>query len=152
MPIVVARAFSHTGAGQDARFAFPSFARQIAAAEAGRGPTEILTGDLSAVRDFLDVLDVVAAYRSLADHGEPGQIYNVCSGTPLTISAGLEILIGAAQCQISVRRDDSRCRPADIPYLVGDNRRLRSLTGWRPTRELPQTLRGLLETARKEIS
>ncbi|HYW09851.1 MAG TPA: NAD-dependent epimerase/dehydratase family protein, partial [Longimicrobium sp.] len=34
---VVARSFNHTGPGQDPRFALPSWARQIAAARAGRG-------------------------------------------------------------------------------------------------------------------
>ena len=152
LPIMVARSFSHTGPGQDSRFALPSFARQIAAAEADAGPTEILTGDLSPVRDFLDVRDVVAAYRLLADKGEPGQIYNVCSGTPLTMAEGLEILVGASDCQISIRQDASRCRPADIPYLVGNSNKLRDRTGWQPTWDLRQTLQGLLDEARKENS
>ena len=46
VPVVIARPFSHTGPGQHPRFAFASFARQIAAAEAGQGPSEIRTGDL----------------------------------------------------------------------------------------------------------
>ncbi len=72
LPVIMTRSFSHTGPGHDARFAFPSFARQIAAAEAGQGPAEILTGDLSAVRDFLDVRDVICAYRQLTKEGVPG--------------------------------------------------------------------------------
>ena len=152
LPIIMTRSFSHTGPGHDTRFAFPSFARQIAAAEAGRGPATILTGDLSAVRDFLDVRDVVYAYRLLMKEGQPGEIYNVSSGSPLTIQHGLEILVAQARCEVEIRQDPDRCRPSDIPYLVGDNRRLRAATGWSNEWHIEQTLAVLLEQAREEIS
>ncbi len=152
VPVVIARPFSHTGPGQHPRFAFPSFARQIAAAEADRGPTEILTGDLSPVRDFLDVRDVVNAYRLLAARGAPGEVYNICSGTALTMAEGLRILVSAAAVPVTVRRDPSRDRPADTPRLVGDNRKLREGTGWAPERNVASALLDLLAEARKELS
>lgn len=151
LPVVMTRSFSHTGPGHDARFAFPSFARQIAAAEAGAAPTEILTGNLDAVRDFLDVRDVVAAYRLLARDGCPGEIYNVSSGRGLTIREGLEILVGGATCLVTVRQDPVRGRPSDIPHLVGDNSKLKRETGWDPEWDFTATLLGLLAEARKEF-
>jgi GDP-4-dehydro-6-deoxy-D-mannose reductase len=151
VPVVVARAFSHTGPGQDTRFAFPSFARQIAAAEAAGGG-EILTGDLSAVRDFLDVRDVTAAYRALARAGRPGEIYNVCSGSGLTIREGLDILLAGARHPVTVRTDPARRRPSDTPHLVGDGTKLRATTGWAPVHDIGTTLSGLLAAARKELS
>jgi GDP-4-dehydro-6-deoxy-D-mannose reductase len=150
LPVVMTRSFSHSGPGHDARFAFPSFARQIAAAEAGAGPAEIRTGDLSAVRDFLGVQDVVAAYRLLARTGRPGEIYNVSSGRSLTIQEGLEILVAEARCTITLRRDPARCRPSDIPVMVGDSTKLREETGWDPGEPFHTTLLGLLAEARKE--
>lgn len=157
LPVVVARPFSHTGPGQDARFVFPSLARQIAAAErelaAGAGVSgagAIAVGDLSPVRDYLDVRDVVRAYRLLLARGRPGQVYNVCSGQPLTIQRGLDILLAAARHPCTARVDPARLRPADIPYLVGDAGRLRADTGWRPERDITTTLQDLLAWARKE--
>ncbi len=152
VPVVVARPFSHTGPGQSPRFAFPSFARQVAAAEAGRGPAEILTGDLSPVRDVLHVLDVVRAYRLLAARGTPGEVYNICSGTALTMAEGLRILVDAATVPVTVRRDPARDRPADTPRLVGNNRKLREGTGWGPERDAASALLELLAEARKELS
>jgi len=151
LPAVMTRSFSHTGPGHDTRFAFPHFARQIAAAEAGAGPAEIVTGDLSPVRDFLDVRDVVAAYRLVLKEGRPGEIYHVSSGKPLTIGQGLEILVGGAKCRITVRRDPDLCRPSDTPFMVGDNTKLRRDTGWEPEWEINDTLMGLLNAARKEF-
>ncbi len=152
LPVIPVRSFSHTGPGHDARFAFPSFARQIAAAEAGRGPAEIRTGDLSAIRDFLDVRDVVAAYRALVQHGQPGRVVNVCSGTGLTIARGLEILVRGARVPVTVTADPARSRPSDTPRLVGDNARLREDTGWSPEHEIEATLLGLLDEARREFA
>ena len=150
LPVVTTRSFSHTGPGHDPRFAFPSFAAQIAAAEAGQGPAEISTGDLSAVRDFLDVRDVVRAYILLQQRGRHGEAYNVCSGKPLTMSEGLEILVGVARRPMTVIQDSDRLRPSDIPWMVGDSGKLRRDTGWTPERKFQETLLELLAEARKE--
>ena len=152
LPIIMVRSFSHTGPGQDTRFAFPAFARQIAAAEADQGPRQIATGDLSSVRDFLHVTDVVNAYRLLMKEGRPGEIYNVCSGRSLTIREGLAIMIAEASCPIEVATDPARLRPADIPHMVGDNSKLVLETGWEPEWDITQTLRDLLNEARREFS
>ncbi len=152
LPVVVARAFSHTGPGHDSRFVFPSFARQIVAAERGEQPPILRVGDLSPVRDYLDVRDVVRAYRLLAARGEPGQVYNVCSGRALTIRDGLEILLQEARCPLEITVDPERCRPVDIPYLVGDGTKLRARTGWRPELPLQATLCELLNWTRKEMA
>ena len=73
------RAFNHTGVGQSARFVIPALAQRIARAER-RGQHEVPVGSLEPVRDFTDVADVVAAYRLVLTRGEPGEVYNVCSG------------------------------------------------------------------------
>ncbi len=152
LPIIAVRSFSHTGPGQDSRFVFPSFARQIAAAEAGSGPAEILTGDLSVVRDFLNVRDVVTAYRLLMKEGFPGEIYNVSSGQSVTIQHGLDTMIGLADCPITVRQDPALMRPTDTPIIIGDNSKLCRDTGWQPEWDLTTTLGSLLDEARKEHS
>ncbi len=73
IPAIVARSFNHIGPGQDARFAVPSFARQLAAIAAGAEPV-LHVGNLKALRDFLDVRDVVSAYISLAERGRSGDL------------------------------------------------------------------------------
>ncbi len=150
VPVIIARAFSHTGPGQDHRFVFPSFAAQIAAAERGERAPELWVGNLSAERDFLDVRDVVAAYLALRRRGRPGEVYNICSGRALTIRDGLEILLGAARLPLTVRQDPDRLRPVDVPRLVGDPAKLRRETGWDPVCDFSRTLRELLENARRQ--
>jgi len=63
---VIARPVNHSGPRQSEKsFVLSSFAAQIAAIDAGRKEPELRVGDLSKARDFLDVRDVVAAYRAL---------------------------------------------------------------------------------------
>ncbi|HOX24946.1 MAG TPA: GDP-mannose 4,6-dehydratase [Candidatus Krumholzibacteria bacterium] len=152
VPVVATRSFNHTGTGQDQRFVFPGLAAQIAAAEAGRRAPVLATGNLQITRDFLDVRDVVAAYRLLLERGEPGRVYNVCSGSALTIGQGLQILLGFSTAAIAVTPDPARVRPADIPHLVGDPALLGEATGWRPRFEFSATLRDLLEDARRNLA
>ena len=99
-----------------------------------------------------EVFMAVAAYRLLVLSGRPGRIYNVCSGTALTMSDGLNILLEGTQRPLTARVDPDRCRPSDTPYLVGDSTRLRDETGWVPQHDFPETLRDLLAAARKELA
>lgn len=152
LPVMAVRAFSHTGPGHDQRFVFPSFAAQIAAIEAGKADPVLHVGNLSPDRDFSDVRDVVRAYRALLASGQPGQVYNVCSGSSLTIQDGLDILLGLSSASVRVQPDPARMRPVDIPRLVGDPSRLIEATGWSTGVDFSETLRGLLEAARRNLS
>jgi GDP-4-dehydro-6-deoxy-D-mannose reductase len=151
LPVVRTRTFPHTGPGRDARFAEASFARQLAEIEAGQREPVLHVGNLEAVRDFTDVRDVVEAYLALLEHGEPGEVYNVCSGVGLPIREVLERLMALASVRVEVKVDAARLRPADVPALVGDPGRLREATGWAPKRSLDSTLADLLEEWRDRV-
>ena len=143
---VITRAFNHIGPGQNARFAVPSFATQLAAIAAGGDPV-LLVGNLEAKRDFLDVRDVVAAYITLAQRGTAGEIYNVCSGTAASMREILSELIRIAHVPVEVREDAARMRPADTPLLYGSNAKLREATGWAPAIALRATLQDVYREA-----
>jgi GDP-4-dehydro-6-deoxy-D-mannose reductase len=144
-PILMTRTFNHTGPRQGADFVCADFARQIARIERRLADPVIRVGNLAAARDFLDVRDVVAAYRLVLEHGAPGSVYNVCSGQLWRISELLQALLGLAAVEIRVEVEDSRRRAVDIPVLHGDPGRLVGETGWVPHRPLEATLRDLLE-------
>jgi GDP-4-dehydro-6-deoxy-D-mannose reductase len=152
LPVIPVRAFNHTGPGQDVRFVFPSFAAQIAAIEAGRREPVLHTGDLGVARDFLDVRDVAAAYLALAERGTVGRVYNVCSGSALTIERGLQILLESSGTAIEVVPDPARMRPAEVACLFGDATALGEATGWRPRIGIDRTLRDVLEHARETLT
>ena len=151
LDIVRARPFNHTGPGQSDRFVLSGFARQIAEAEAGKVEPTILTGNLDAERDFLDVRDVVQAYLLLAERGERGGVYNIASGTPRRIGDLLETLVGFATQPLTTRLDPARMRPSDVPVVFGDTSRLVERTGWLPQIPIETTLLETLDYWRQTI-
>ena len=149
--VVCTRTFPHTGPGRGELFAESSFARQVAEIEAGKVPAVVRAGNLDAVRDFTDVRDVVRAYWSLLEGGEPGGTYNVCSGHGVSLHELLDTLLELSGAAVDRVVDPSRLRPSDVPALVGDPAKLREATGWRPEIPLKQTLRDLLEHWRGRV-
>jgi GDP-4-dehydro-6-deoxy-D-mannose reductase len=141
--LVIARSFNHTGPGQDARFALPAFALQLAAIRAGTQPPLLRVGNLEARRDFLDVRDVVDAYRILLERGQSGRAYNVASGQAHSMAELLEVLVELSGTGARVETDPARVRPLDLPLLCGDPGALRAL-GWSPRYSLRDALRELL--------
>lgn len=141
--VVVARSFVHTGPGQDYRFALPSFALQLMEVRAGRRSPTLRVGNLGVRRDILDVRDVVRAYRYLAERGEAGEAYNVCSGVSYELRGLVEEMIELSETEARIEVDAKRFRPVDLPLLVGDGSRLRAL-GWEPEIPIRQTLADLL--------
>src|SRR5207248_2928632 len=87
LQIIALRPFNHIGPGQDPHFVIPAFARRIVALRRSGRPGALKAGDLSPVRDFLHVSDVVTAYRIVAARGQAGEAYNVSSGVGRTIGS-----------------------------------------------------------------
>ena len=68
--IVLTRSFNHIGARQKDIFVIPSIIKQIInGKKEGKKNIELLMGDVSIIRDFLDVRDVVRAYYLLFEKG-----------------------------------------------------------------------------------
>jgi GDP-4-dehydro-6-deoxy-D-mannose reductase len=140
--VMVARAFPHTGPGQDPRFVVPALAGRLLAARQIKAPA-IKAGNLEAVRDFLDVRDATRAYLELAERGAPG-IYNVASGEGHSLQDVVRRLMELIGWSVRIETDAKLVRQADIPHLVGDSSRLRAI-GWKPMVPFDQTLRDLLD-------
>jgi GDP-4-dehydro-6-deoxy-D-mannose reductase len=65
LPIVRVRPFNHIGERQTDQFVVPAFAKQIALIESQQQDNVLQVGELTAVRDFTDVKDMVRAYHCL---------------------------------------------------------------------------------------
>ena len=148
--VVIARPFNHAGPRQTSTYVLSALARQVAEAERGVR-TRVEVGNLDIVRDFTDVRDVVRGYRLLVEHGRPGEIYNLGTGSGTLLADALHILVGRARTPVEVFVDPARVRPVDQPRLVADARKLRDETGWAPRFTIEETLGDLLEYWRAEL-
>jgi GDP-4-dehydro-6-deoxy-D-mannose reductase len=151
IPVVVARSFNHIGPRQAPSFFAAAVARQIAQIERGQLEPVIKVGNLDTYRDFTDVRDTVRAYQALVERGEPGGIYNVCSGRAMKVRALLDGLVSLAKVPVSTEVDPTRFRPHDTPFIVGDHGRMKRELGWGLRVPFEQTLRDLLDYWRAAV-
>jgi GDP-4-dehydro-6-deoxy-D-mannose reductase len=147
LQVILVRPFNHLGSGQAPAFVVPSLARQLLDVADGRAEPVIAVGDLSPVRDFSHVLDVIEGYVLLLERGIPGEVYNICSGEPRRIRDLLDDLQHLLGTQAEVRVDPQRLRPVEIPWLVGDPGKVEAL-GWRRRRAVQEALEDVLEELR----
>ncbi len=143
--VVRTRAFNHTGPREDTGFVSSTFARQVAAAEAGAAEPVIRVGNLSAYRDIADVRDIVRGYVAALEGGRAGALYNICSGIPTQVREVLDRLVAMSERPLRVEVDRDRLRPSDLPFQQGDSSLLEKETGWKPEIPLERTIGDLLE-------
>jgi GDP-4-dehydro-6-deoxy-D-mannose reductase len=151
MHIVRTRAFNHSGPRRGEVFATSNFAKQIALIETGQQEPVIHVGNLEAQRDFSDVRDIVNGYWLALEKGEPGEVYNLCSGTVYSIREVLDILLGLSLVKATIQVDPQRLRPSDVPLLRGDSSKFIQQTGWRPRIPFQKTLEDLLNYWRTQV-
>lgn len=150
--ISIARPFNHIGSGQDKRFAISDFAAQIVEMRRGLRPATLTVGDIDVTRDFLSVRDVLRAYMLLLEHGQPGHIYNVCSGEERTLRSMIESMARISGVSLEIQVDQSRLRPNEQRRVVGDSSLLRAHTGWKPEDAMENILEDILDYWEKHAS
>jgi GDP-4-dehydro-6-deoxy-D-mannose reductase len=139
------RAFNQLGPGQDPRFVVPSICKQIADAEmAGDEACRLQLGNLETRRDFLDVRDVVAAYRLLIERGDPDQTYLAGRGQSQSVRDLVDIAVSLARIPVEVESEPSRVREGEQPDLYAEPRALKEL-GWEPRIPLEQSIADTLD-------
>ncbi|MFZ0052421.1 MAG: GDP-mannose 4,6-dehydratase [Desulfobaccales bacterium] len=144
MDVVIPRLFIHVGPDHPPATALQAFAMQLAAIKLSKQEPVIKVGNLETSRDFVDVRDGVRALALLAEKGETGQVYNICSGQAWSIRQSLEMLIEISGVAVKVEHDRCRLRPSDEKLLLGKPDKLKAL-GWSPRIPFEQTLKDIFE-------
>jgi GDP-4-dehydro-6-deoxy-D-mannose reductase len=145
LDIVLTRSFNHIGPGQRDVFVISSFAKQLVEIKKLGRPAEIVTGNLSIIRDFLDVRDVVRAYHFLFKKGKKGEIYNICSGKGVTLKEIVNKMAKLLDLNVVTTTDANLVRPNDNSIIIGNNEKVTTATGWHVNYNLEQSLKDILE-------
>ena len=131
MNIVITRSFNHIGPGQKDIFVVPSFAKQlIEIKKKGEKKGSIDVGDISIVRDFLDVRDVVEAYHKLLTNGRKGEVYNVCSGIGVSLKEIVDMMADILNIKVDIHVNERLIRPNDNKIIIGSNEKIRRDIEW----------------------
>jgi GDP-mannose 4,6-dehydratase len=140
------RMFTHTGPRRGEVFASSTFAKQIAAIEAGLLPPVVKVGNLDSVRTFLDVRDAVKAYWILVNKCPPGEVYNIGGVETMTVGEMLDKLLKLSRKKgIKVEVDPARLRPSDVTLQIPCIDKFTAATGWKPEIKFDETLKALLD-------
>jgi GDP-4-dehydro-6-deoxy-D-mannose reductase len=150
LPVTIMRMFNLLGPGQSPGLACSAFARQIAIAEM-QGGGVLTVGNLSTYRDFVDVRDAVRACEMIASRGEPGKVYNVCSGHAVSIQFCLDLLLSMSSIHPKVIFNPEQIQNGDVSIQIGSASLLRRQTGWKPQIPLDQSFADLLNYWRDRV-
>lgn len=152
LKVIRTRGFNHTGPRRGEPFVTSNFAKQLAMIAAGEREPVMYVGNLTAVRDFTDVRDMVRAYWLAVNHAKPGEVYNIATGDGITIQELLDRLIELSGVEVEVKQDPARMRPSDVEILIGDSSKFRADTGWEPQVPFEKTLKDTFDYWRERIA
>jgi len=145
LDIVLTRSFNHVGPGQSAVFVVSSLVKQMVEIKrSGRERGTVVAGDVSIVRDFIDVRDVVAAYDLLLQKGVSGNIYNICSGAGVSIRDVIDRIATQLCLSVDIETDCLMLRPLDSKIIIGSNQKIKEELGWHNTIPLEQSLKDMI--------
>lgn len=154
--VIRTRAFNHEGPRRENVFGIPWYAYQIARVEAGQQKPELRVGHIDDRRNFTHVGDMVEAYWVAMEKLPPGDLFLIGSEDERSIHtfrAALEQLIAMSKVpNMTYRIDPEFVRPTQVPRLIGDTSRFRSITGWEPKIPYERILSDTLDYWRGRIA
>ena len=145
LPVSIARAFNHSGPGQNPYLVLPHFARQIALIEKGKAKPELVIGNPKVKRDIADVRDIARGYQLIAEKASPGRVYQLCSGKAVSIKTLVETFLKFTDSKVKIKVDPNLARKNDIPEVRGSIGRIKRELGYKVNYNLNQTIKDTLD-------
>lgn len=143
MPIYCVRVFNYTGVGQNDTFVIPSFCKQVAELDKAKQNGTVYVGNTHISRDFVDVRDLVKAYRLVIESENSEEVYNIGYGISYPIDGLLNYIIGLASVEIEIKVDNNMLRPTDNHYVCCDRSKITKRLGWNPEYNIYNTIKDI---------
>jgi nucleoside-diphosphate-sugar epimerase len=140
LPITMVRPFNYTGVGQSANFLIPKIVSHFKA-----GAEEIELGNIDVARDFSDVRTVATIYARLLELAPSGEVFNVCSGSAVSLQQVIDLMQGLSGRRIKVSVNPAFVRANEVKTLRGSQAKLTAAIDTLIQPTLEQTLKWMLE-------
>lgn len=143
LPVTIVRPFNTYGPRQSARAIIPTIITQLLT-----GKTEIKLGSLTPTRDFNYVKDTVYGFVSIYESKKTiGEEINIATQNEISIGQLADELIQQINPNARIVCDAERLRPekSEVNRLLGCNKKIMSLTDWKPQYSLKEGLKETIE-------
>lgn len=122
LPIIIVRPFNYTGIDQHKKFIIPKIVNAFIEKN-----TNISMGNTYMYRDFSDVRFIAKAYFDLAQYGQIGEIYNLCSNIGTSLDEVFSLLTEISGHEINIITNPEFVRINEQESIVGNNEKLSSI-------------------------
>lgn len=151
LDIIMTRSFNHIGPGQKEIFVISSFAKQLVQLAKKKETDNILTtGNLTVIRDFVDVRDVVRAYYLLLKNGKSGEVYNICSGNGIILKEIVSKMSELLNLSVETKVNPSLVRPNENKKVIGSYQKIKRELGWEPEIPIEKSLKDIINYWQQE--
>ncbi len=146
LDIVMTRSFNHIGPGQKDVFVISSFAKQLVQLAKNKSTNKVITtGNLSIIRDFVDVRDVVKAYYLLLKKGRSGEVYNICSGKGIVLKDIISKMSELLGIRVETIVNQQLIRPNENKKVIGSCQKIKEELGWQPAINIEKSLTDIIQ-------
>lgn len=137
----VIRPFNIVGHGQNRDFIVPKLVDAF-----HRRDKAVRLGNIDVYRDYIDVQDAVDIIRHIMfEPKSEGEVYNLCSGRPVSLKELIQALTDITGHHIDVEVAQEFVRKNEVWRLLGDTTKLESMMGGPLScRPIEQSLRNML--------
>jgi GDP-4-dehydro-6-deoxy-D-mannose reductase len=142
---VMLRLFNQTGP-RKVNDACSDFALKLAKIETGRAEPVIEVGNLDTSRDITGIKDTLQGFWLAYEKGRPGETYNLCSGKPTKVRDVLNYLLKLCTKPVKViENTPNKLRISDEPIILGDNTKICTELGFKPTQHINDVLQDMFK-------
>ncbi len=143
LPVTIVRPFNTYGPRQSARAVIPTIITQLL-----NGAQEIKLGSLHPTRDLVYVKDTAQGFIEIAKSDKVlGEEVNIATGKEISVGDLANKIKKLVNSKAKILEDKQRLRPkkSEVEQLLGDNKKIKKLTKWRPQFDLDAGLAQTIE-------
>ena len=121
-PVLIGRTFNLRGKGLNKNLAIGSWEKILEA----RNRSTIYVGNIETWRDYISIDEALDAYLKILFYGEIGEVYNVCSGTPVKMESLLLDMIKKSGKDLRIKVS-LELKNHDVKIIFGDRKKLEKI-------------------------
>ena len=117
LQVMVARTFNLSGRGMSEKLFTGRVEQQIRDVKSGKSD-RISVGNLDAKRDYIDIDDACVMYHAIASRGIAGEVYNVGSGTAVSMRELLHKMLAEYGLDAAIVDESQNFRPPNEVSMI----------------------------------